>query len=283
MECYNPRHIPTDYGERIVPCGKCNACLVRFRLEWDARLTEEWKKAQSSFFITLTYNPESEHIDENGVAHVYKRDVVLFNKRLRKKLDLDYHAKARYYLISEYGPTTFRPHYHGIYFLDKILDIRDFDCLVSGCWSQGFTAASILEHERIQYCTEYCISRNSIPDYLEPNFRLMSRNPGLGNDYISRMTKYHNRGDGIFFYTDEHGNAANLPRYWRDRILTEERCDKHAVEVSESRMQKICSKVDHYTSGFVYDHERARIEDKVAILDYIRKTDKMINKKIKSL
>ena len=52
-----------------------------------------------------------------------KRDIQNFMKRLRKLIFNDINLnedgkKIRYYIASEYGPKTFRPHYHGIIFFD---------------------------------------------------------------------------------------------------------------------------------------------------------------------
>lgn len=56
---------------------------------------------------------------------VCKEDIQLWLKRLRRKIDyvfkdLDYEErKIRYFISSEYGPTTKRPHYHGILWCDS--------------------------------------------------------------------------------------------------------------------------------------------------------------------
>lgn len=60
-------------------------------------------------------------LNEFGVCSKY--DIQLFLKRLRYKVsksNLNKHEKKfRYFISSEYGPTTFRPHYHGILFFNS--------------------------------------------------------------------------------------------------------------------------------------------------------------------
>ena len=98
----------------VVPCGKCPACLANQRSEWIFRLQQEYLVSSFSIFVTLTYDDEHVPLDFS----VNKRDVQLFHKRLRKHFPS---ADLRYYLVSEYGDHTFRPHYHGLYFFKAIL------------------------------------------------------------------------------------------------------------------------------------------------------------------
>ena len=72
--------------------------------------------------------PEIEKNEQITKKHVQfgvvcKKDIQNFLKRLRKKIDKlnisDNDKKIRYYIASEYGPITKRPHYHGIIFFDS--------------------------------------------------------------------------------------------------------------------------------------------------------------------
>lgn len=47
------------------------------------------------------------------------RDAQLFMKRLRKFLSKYSNEKIKYYLVSEYGPAHFRPHFHVLLFFDE--------------------------------------------------------------------------------------------------------------------------------------------------------------------
>ena len=69
-----------------------------------------------------------------------KRDVQNFMKRLRKLIDNDLNInedgkKIRYYISSEYGPQTLRPHYHGIVFFDNAYLSTKIAAYIVQAWS----------------------------------------------------------------------------------------------------------------------------------------------------
>lgn len=53
------------------------------------------------------------------LSYPSKRDIQLFLKRLRKNLSKYTDEKIRYYAVSEYGPKTFRAHYHCYYSMTR--------------------------------------------------------------------------------------------------------------------------------------------------------------------
>lgn len=146
MACFYPmvaHHEPGDYTVRgkkaykimrfgnpdrlgpndiLVPCGKCVGCRLEYSRQWANRCMLELQYHDSAYFVTLTYDdyhvPRSYYADpETGEAQASltldKRDWQLFMKRLRKAHPDD---KIRFFMCGEYGPNTFRPHYHAIIF-----------------------------------------------------------------------------------------------------------------------------------------------------------------------
>lgn len=109
MQCTRPRFIhPANEPQGIyVPCGKCISCRVNRRREWTQRLLHESYYQDSAYFITLTYDEEHVPIDKNGNEAVCKSDVQDFIKDLRNKYR---DVSIRYFVGSEYGPETGRPH-----------------------------------------------------------------------------------------------------------------------------------------------------------------------------
>ena len=93
-----------------VPCGKCLACSSNYRRDWVARMLLESQAHSDSVFITLTYSDEN--LPDRG--SLVKRDLQLFLKRLRRRLDRLNRDKIRYFACGEYGDNTNRPHYHAI-------------------------------------------------------------------------------------------------------------------------------------------------------------------------
>lgn len=246
--CLSPIHIRDSVsGEvRIVPCSRCDACLVRQRQEWTYRLREELRHNPNAFFVTLTYDNENlpiqEFVDDSGAifydAVHDKTDIQLFNKRLRHKLE-KYDAKCRFYIVSEYGPNTQRPHYHGIYFLDKDITLDDFDSLVRASWPSPNITVDIVTDSRIKYVTEYVFTRKDVPSHLPDNFRLVSRNPGLGSCYIERLKDWHLKDpENRVFAPDYEGNHCNLPRYYRDKIFPKSFLQERAKKLEAEKFEE---------------------------------------------
>lgn len=107
-----------------VPCGKCAECLRTKQNDYMVRIYEEMMQVNKSCFITLTYAPKNvPYFIHEGKMYftVWKKDITDWLKRLRT----NYERKTgktglRFFLCSEYGPKTHRPHYHAIFFgLDK--------------------------------------------------------------------------------------------------------------------------------------------------------------------
>jgi len=287
-QCLSPLHLPQEGGrERVVPCGRCDACLVRLRQEWTYRLREEERQCKDSYFVTLTYDndhlPIKEYFEEDTGAVFYdavndKRDLQLFNKRVRKRLD-KLGVKCRYYLISEYGPNTQRPHYHGIYWMDTPLADGDFDSIVRDSWSSPNIEVAPVTDSRIKYVTEYCLTRQDIPDHLDPNFRLMSRNPGIGAAYVQRMTKWHLADESRFYAPDYDGNRCNLPRYYRDKIYPPELREQRAADLALQARQR--EEQAFHDAGDDVDVLRANLRAKR--IDYHTRVTRYLNKKAKKL
>lgn len=99
--------------------------------------------------------------DFSCIAYSSKRDIQLYNKLLRKFIyerfpeKEDSFKRFRYFIISEYGPTTFRPHYHAVYFFsDKEVSSYFLEYLVHACWP-------MCDKNRITDFSHYCTSGSS--------------------------------------------------------------------------------------------------------------------------
>lgn len=137
----------------VIPCGTCQGCRVDKSREWANRLLleKQYYPEDQVYFVTLTYDdehvPRSYYPDpDTGVATpVYTlsdRDLQLYHKRLRKR----HVYPLRFFACGEYGPETFRPHYHEILFGLRLSDLVPYgrnelgdmtytsDFLTS-CWS----------------------------------------------------------------------------------------------------------------------------------------------------
>ena len=103
-----------------IPCGKCDECLLKHARMWQVRCSHEAMYHTQMCFLTLTYN--TAHLPtNNGVPTVFYPDIQLFFKRLRSALHYQFkigklkkEPKIRYFLCTEYGGKTKRPHFHVI-------------------------------------------------------------------------------------------------------------------------------------------------------------------------
>lgn len=147
-------------GDRqIVPCGKCNFCLMSRRADWTFRISQEAKLHSYSDFLTFTYDDEHLPLDRS----LQKRDVQLMFKSLRKAI---YPSKVRYYVVGEYGTETSRPHYHCILFgLDPDFDLQKV-------WQYGHVDRRKVEQACIHYVTKYHVNRFGEYGGREPPFVL---------------------------------------------------------------------------------------------------------------
>lgn len=191
-----------------LPCGKCAFCVKKNIDSWCLRLYHEMEVSSSAFFITLTYNPE--HLPDDG--ELSKREIQLFLKRLRKK-----NAGIRYFAVGEYGTNGLRPHYHAIIFNLESLN------LITDSWRDsdgnpiGFIKGDRANMGRIRYMVSYMALPQDVI-HREPPFRLMSRNPGIGNAYVKKNKHFHlARSDGT---VNVLGTVNAMPRYYKDKIFT---------------------------------------------------------------
>lgn len=238
-----------------VPCGKCLGCRLDYARQWADRCLLELQYHKDAWFVTLTYNDEHVPISlygdpYTGEAHpcltLDRRDVQLFLKRLRKAIEP---TKIRYFGCAEYGPNTWRPHYHLIIFglsLDDLaLKRQDIDGKVSAYTSQTLSAAwskrpfgnksdildpigdvecSDVTWSACNYVARYIVKKQLGPDgkdfydrfNLVPPFTYMSSRPGIGRPYYEDHQTDLYQHDSISVSTPSGGRNIRPPKYFDD-------------------------------------------------------------------
>lgn len=182
--------------EILVPCGQCIGCKLDRSLEWATRITHEASLHSKSSFVTLTY--EDRHLPPN--QSLRKKDAQDFMKRLRFFSD----HPLRYYLCGEYGSESQRPHYHICLFGEDFSSDRvPWKPSSSGHmlynspsltvrWGFGHCVIGDLTFETAAYTARYVtkkISGEKAASHYglrEPEFSLMSRRPGIGDDWLKK-------------------------------------------------------------------------------------------------
>lgn len=186
------------YYFQPVPCGHCPDCLADSAREWSNRCLLELEDNDNvGCFVTLTYDNFNLPIDDDGPT-LRKCDPQLFMKRLRWYFSS---KRIRFFLCGEYGPRTFRPHYHVILFGLGLFDFGD--CVVkkynklgqplwvsetlSKIWPFGYHLIGAVTKESCDYVARYTLKKQfdldsdgKYPPHILPPFTLCSRRPGIG-------------------------------------------------------------------------------------------------------
>lgn len=204
------------------------------RDQWTFRLKQHLRFSTSAYFVTLTYDdtkvPVEEVLPEVYLPVVHKRDVQLFVKRLRKASQ----GKIKYYLVSEYGSNTYRPHYHAIMFnVDENSTIAAQ--MISQAWSYGFIYLGKVTEASIHYVTKYQINKTDFPNEAVKPFALISK--GLGLDYVEKSGSFHKGNIDHFYTRNEGGILGPLPRYYYERLYTPEERKKRAEIASNLKVK----------------------------------------------
>lgn len=192
----------------VVPCRKCLGCRMDYARDWRNRMLFELADNPKAIFLTLTYRDADLHMHDfygpdsdapiDSRPELHYPDVQAFFKRLRNRF---LGRRLRYYICGEYGPRTFRPHYHAIIYGIGVDDIPDrvvnryndlrqplfVSDLISDCWKKGFILFSGVTSQTCAYVSRYvlkkCYSGDKVPPQLvglTPAFNVSSRRPGIG-------------------------------------------------------------------------------------------------------
>lgn len=268
MQCLNPIWIKNKCFAGCVPCGKCPVCRSKRSRTWSFRLSQEALASTRSLFVTLTYNedcvPVSDVVDIKtgevieGVKVVCKEHVQLFIKKLRRELYGDKGGSLRYFACSEYGPNTYRPHYHLLLFnWPDDVSSRETLSIIEKCWPLGFIKVSPVNNARIRYVCKYCLTDLSI-SYLK-TFNLASH--GIGRQWLTPAIYFTYRLNPRFYTVDWQGHKIPLHRYyieklWPNKFTRLFVTNKINLEYNEQRFRQFREEVkafgDYYKSASVF-------------------------------
>lgn len=123
-----------------------------------------------------------------AVPCLRKGDVQRFMKRLRITINRKLNEKSvplYYGICGEYGPTTFRPHYHGILLFDDQRLLQELPKILRTSWPFGSVVSRFLQHdEKSCYITRYINRLDGVPSIYRPKevapFLLISKSHPVG-------------------------------------------------------------------------------------------------------
>lgn len=119
--------------------------------------------------------------------YLRKRDIQLFIKSLRYEFSkIASYAKIRYVVCGEYGPRTFRSHYHLLLFIDSAQFAKALYSLLHKVWTKGSISARRCSQEdkAAGYVAKYVVRPADLPSlYYDSQIRqffLSSKCPPIG-------------------------------------------------------------------------------------------------------
>lgn len=149
------------FGFRSVPRSSSvrlkNSTVERTFKDPEVRFTYPMKPKE-----LLSILGKVKHNVPNRIPYVCNRDLDLFLKRLRSYYPDE---KLRYYAVSEYGPVSFRPHWHLLLFSNSDRFSKTVLENVSKAWSYGRCDASLSRGFAAPYVASYVNSFVALPDF----------------------------------------------------------------------------------------------------------------------
>ncbi len=100
---------------------------------------------------------------DNRVPYCNTSDCQRFLKRLRFHSKKIYNEEIRFYGVSEYGPRTYRPHWHLLLFFNSDELASSIQQLVSSSWSYGRTTCELSRGGSASYVASYVNSSVCLP------------------------------------------------------------------------------------------------------------------------
>lgn len=233
MRCFSPISVKVPVkprGTRTIQaeCGKCPACLTNKRNDLVLRMKNELSDHICSAFVTLTYDDSSLFYLNSDHPSLCPDHLTAFLKSLRKVLPYS----IRYFGIGEYGPLTFRPHYHLIIFG---LQPNDYSKVLK-CWKRGIVTCTPVTDSRIGYMANFHIIKNqNLPDYVSdlclPEFTRYSTKYGIG----TRLSDDYKRYLKSNLVARNNRALVRLPRIYKEKFLDDReklRLKRTALELS---------------------------------------------------
>lgn len=206
-------------------CGYCIECRKQKQREWRVRLEEELR-SNYGYFITLTISPEGiKDLEEKtrlnweeNPNEIASKGLRLFLERVRK----DTGKSMRHWCVTELGESKDRIHLHGIFFGQKSAE------LIKKHWKYGFSFIGQYCNSRsVNYMTKYMLK----VDIKHPEFKqIVLASPGIGSGYFDRLDwqwqKQNYKRLETPTYTFRNGTKMAMPKYYKDKLFTEEERNK---------------------------------------------------------
>ena len=239
--CYRPLHINNNTSYFVdglsvsgydVPCGKCLDCLNSKKQEWQTRIAFElsalYKRGGRAVFLTFTYNDsclpvyrDKKYVVDGMSFEVpcfNHRDVLGFLNRVKVAAYKKYGPYSyKYFMCSEYGKNTKRPHYHAIFFLQPTVNWADFVKMCRAKWSYGFMFPKFDKKRGV-----FVDSKGASLGADKPCISALGGCSKYVSKYITKDMSYYGREDVKAYLSDKvHKMRMSkfLPKHWQSNNL----------------------------------------------------------------
>lgn len=219
-----------------VPCGKCLECRSLVQNDWCVRLSYEinmfYRNGGIGVFLTFTYNDDNLPVFAPLNQPCFRHDDVLkFLDRINLYMQRTYGSyKYKYFICSEYGKNTQRPHYHGAFLLHHGVDWFSFVEKCRELWSEhGFMFPKFDGH---QYVDNEGLG-------VTPTLRNGAASAKYVSKYITKDMSFYNI-PSIAAYLDKRNDSFDVPYQKRKELI--KRClPKHwqSKGIGISQMEQI--------------------------------------------
>lgn len=124
---------------------------------------------------------------DNRIPYCNTSDCQKFLKRLRFHSKNKYNEEIRFYGVSEYGPRTYRPHWHLLLFFNSDELSSVIQQLVSESWSYGRSTCELSRGGSASYVASYVNSNVCLPSLYIQHKEIRARSfhsKGYGNNHV---------------------------------------------------------------------------------------------------
>lgn len=197
---YSPEHLPTlsFLASGSVACCQQHGVFSPDKQIFFRDVVADLRSDLSNMYISQdTYARNISWLQNNckqGIGILSRYHCQLFIKRLRKNLKNAIKSKykdssfqdylVRYAIAGEYGETTYRPHYHCLFFFSSEKEAAEIESCVRQSWKLGLVDSSFVANSNARYVAAYLNGFANLPkvfQYREVRpFLLTSKCPPIG-------------------------------------------------------------------------------------------------------
>ena len=213
-------------------------------------MAEQLRETPTAVFFTGTFTDlriekisRKYSIDKENANEIATKETRLFLERIRRVL----RKSVKHWIVTEKGHTnTRRIHIHGIFFAQDGMSQQSLIWLLKNNWIAGYSYNGKYVNERtINYVSKY-LTKTDL-DNVDFEGKVLA-SPGLGRNFMKswngRQIKYIPKTEiqrTTETYVFRNGAKAPLPKYYKEKLFTEDEREKLWIEKQEEGYRFVMS------------------------------------------